>query len=62
MKVTDPVCGMSLESADAAAQETFQGKVYYFCSARCHEKFKRAPGSFAKPSAESKGCCGGCGH
>ena len=34
--VTDPVCGMEIDSAAAAAaaaaSEEYQGKTYYFCS------------------------------
>lgn len=39
MQVTDPVCGMQLESDKAAAKEIRQGQVYYFCSAFCHDRF-----------------------
>ena len=28
--VTDPVCGMEIDSAAAAASEEYQGKTYYF--------------------------------
>jgi YHS domain len=30
--VTDPVCGMEIDSAAAAASEEYQGKTYYSCS------------------------------
>ena len=36
MQVTDPVCGMQIESSKAAARETVQGQTYYFCSSACH--------------------------
>lgn len=47
MKVTDPVCGMSIESEKAHASETYQGQRYYFCSARCQGSFKGDPAKFA---------------
>ncbi len=33
--VNDPVCGMEIEVASAAAQEAYQGTTWYFCSASC---------------------------
>ncbi len=48
MQVTDPVCGMQIDSAKAAAKETVQGQTYYFCSASCHGKFLAAPDRYAK--------------
>ncbi|MDR8394823.1 MAG: YHS domain-containing protein [Paraburkholderia sp.] len=52
MQVTDPVCGMPLESGDAAANETWQGRTYYFCSASCHGKFRAAPGQYAGKTSD----------
>ncbi len=46
MQVTDPVCGMSLDSEKAKATETYQGKTYYFCSAHCQSAFKADPMKF----------------
>lgn len=43
MQVTDPVCGMQIDSTEAAATETFQGRRYYFCSASCRDKFRASP-------------------
>jgi Cu+-exporting ATPase len=61
MQVTDPVCGMALDSGKAAATETRQGQTYYFCSASCHAKFRAAPdryatksGAAAKPAGSHK--------
>lgn len=47
MQVTDPVCGMKIDSAKAAATEVFKGQTYYFCSASCHDKFHAAPDRYA---------------
>ena len=60
MQVTDPVCGMRLDSAKAAAAEVVQGQTCYFCSGSCHNKFRARPEQFVKkPVAVSKsGCCG----
>jgi P-type Cu+ transporter len=40
MKVTDPVCGMSIESEKAEASESYRSRSYYFCSAHCQRAFK----------------------
>jgi YHS domain-containing protein len=43
----DPVCGMQVDSASAAAQRTWQGEPYFFCSAGCAEAFDKSPATFA---------------
>jgi Cu+-exporting ATPase len=45
--VTDPVCGMRIDSEDAAARAEHRGVTYYFCSQACHDTFVAAPGSHA---------------
>jgi Cu+-exporting ATPase len=45
--VTDPVCGMEIDTAAAAASEEYQGKTYYFCSEACHQQFVAAPEQYA---------------
>jgi P-type Cu+ transporter len=47
--VTDPVCGMEIDSAAAAAaaSEDYQGKTYYFYSEGCHQRFVAAPEQYA---------------
>src|SRR6202035_1484492 len=42
----DPVCGMTVEPANAAAKQAFQGNTYYFCSKRCAERFAKEPERF----------------
>ncbi len=44
--VTDPVCGMSVEPADAASRE-HEGRTYYFCSAHCAKAFDADPARYA---------------
>ena len=48
MKVTDPVCGMSLDLEKAIAKEDYNGWVYFFCSNNCHRLFKLSPERFSK--------------
>jgi YHS domain-containing protein len=48
MKVHDEVCGMTIESDQAAATKRFQGVTYYFCSDRCLGKFKDHPGWYVE--------------
>jgi P-type Cu+ transporter len=50
-KVTDPVCGMEIERADAEAALEFQGTLYYFCSAACKERFAAKPDGYVSASA-----------
>ncbi|MGO1318994.1 MAG: YHS domain-containing protein, partial [Galactobacter sp.] len=45
--VTDPVCGMTLDPAQAAASEKVNGQTYYFCSEGCHAKFVAHPEEYA---------------
>jgi Cu+-exporting ATPase len=49
--VTDPVCGMSVEPADAAASVEREGHTYSFCSHGCHAAFITDPGMYL-PSGE----------
>ena len=45
-QVTDPVCGMKIDSNSAAGQSQYQGQTYYFCSAGCKQKFDANPTQF----------------
>jgi xanthine dehydrogenase accessory factor len=42
----DPVCGMTVEVADARYVTAHEGRTYYFCSAGCLERFTAAPAEF----------------
>src|SRR5438093_345240 len=42
----DPVCGMTVDPADAAGSYEYRGTTYYFCAESCLERFKEAPGDF----------------
>ena len=43
MATTDPVCKMTVESANAAAQSTYKGRTYYFCAVGCKREFDKEP-------------------
>jgi len=45
--VKDPVCGMEIDPATAAASEEYEGTTYYFCSMSCHDRFVAEPEKFA---------------
>jgi P-type Cu+ transporter len=42
----DPVCGMTVDPAHAAATADHAGNVYYFCSSGCAAKFRAEPGKY----------------
>jgi len=44
--VTDPVCGMQIDTEEAAATADHDGVTYYFCSQACHDAFVADPASF----------------
>jgi Cu+-exporting ATPase len=45
----DPVCGMTVAVYEAAPQTQHGDETYYFCSARCQEKFAVDPARYVKP-------------
>ena len=45
-KVTDPVCGMSVDPATAAASVEQEGRVHYFCGKGCAAAFRANPGKY----------------
>ncbi len=47
-KVTaaDPVCGMTVNPAKAAASAEYNGTAYYFCSAHCAAAFTADPAKY----------------
>ena len=42
----DPVCGMSVDPATAAATREYEGVTYYFCNPGCAEKFSQNPTNY----------------
>ncbi len=52
-KVTDPVCGMTVEAEQAGAQglsTEYEGKTYFFCGRGCKLEFSDDPARFLDPS------------
>src|SRR5688572_14892273 len=52
----DPVCGMTVDPANAAGSSTYQGTTYFFCSPSCKTKFDANPAAYvgtpASPPAD----------
>jgi P-type Cu+ transporter len=53
--VIDPVCGMKVDPAKAAATSEHGGKTYYFCWEGCKRKFDAAPEKFTQPQLVTLG-------
>ena len=51
-KAVDPVCGMTIETASARTA-IHDGRVYYFCSQNCRDKFAASPQTYASGAASS---------
>jgi len=51
----DPICGMNVDPAKAAATIEYEGHPYYFCSKGCAAKFQQAPAKFLAASAATTG-------
>jgi len=49
----DPVCGMSVDPANAAATRVHAGETYYLCSKPCAERFEKEPDRFAKSPGDA---------
>jgi Cu+-exporting ATPase len=46
MKVVDPVCKMTIDSAKAAATSEYKGQIIYFCAKGCKTKFDQDPAKY----------------
>jgi xanthine dehydrogenase accessory factor len=42
-KVTDPICGMTVEPVTCGHSSEYNGRVYYFCCAGCKQEFDKQP-------------------
>lgn len=51
-EVKDPVCGMTVDPATAAASFEYDGTTYHFCAVRCKEKFAANPEQFLSRDGE----------
>jgi len=48
---TDPVCGMTVDTTDAANTATHDGQTYFFCCSGCREQFVAEPARFLRATA-----------
>jgi heavy metal translocating P-type ATPase len=51
--VKDPVCGMRVDPHTAKHRSTHEGRTYYFCSAKCREKFEANPEQYLEHESKS---------
>jgi YHS domain-containing protein len=49
--VKDPVCGMDVDPASAAATSEHAGATYYFCAVGCKEAFDADPQKYLSGAA-----------
>jgi Cu+-exporting ATPase len=49
----DPVCGMTVDPATAKFRAEHQSKPYFFCSAKCHDKFVAEPLRYTAPQSQT---------
>ncbi|HET9401258.1 MAG TPA: heavy metal translocating P-type ATPase [Candidatus Acidoferrales bacterium] len=54
-KERDPVCGMMVDPARAAAIVEYTGKTYHFCAKGCAAKFQAAPEKYLAPRPAASG-------
>jgi len=52
-KAIDPICGMSVDTANARHTAEHAGQTYYFCCARCKEKFIADPDRYLHPQPKA---------
>src|SRR5918996_533691 len=50
--MNDPICGMEVDPNSAAGKHEYNGRIYYFCSMYCLERFKSDPEQFLRRQAE----------
>ncbi|MGE0811373.1 MAG: heavy metal translocating P-type ATPase [Immundisolibacter sp.] len=55
MTAVDPVCGMSVDEARAAATVAHGGRTYFFCGTRCRDRFVADPAAFLTPAGADAG-------
>lgn len=54
-RVTDPVCGMTIDSAGAAEHREYEERTYFFCSAACLAQFDAEPARYASAATGPDG-------
>ncbi len=50
---TDPVCGMKVDPHTAKHRAIHGGRTYYFCAARCREKFEADPARYLEKNEKA---------
>ena len=50
----DPVCGMTVDPAGAAATAEYNGQTYYFCNPSCHKKFVSDPDRYVSQAKSER--------
>ena len=51
----DPVCGMDVDPATAAAIRSHRGRNYFFCAVGCAETFDADPDRYVSESQQQAG-------
>ena len=51
----DVVCGMTVEVKEDTRSETYDGKSFHFCSAKCQDKFNADPWFYATGNSSKRG-------
>lgn len=46
----DPICGMTVDPANAAGQAEYKGRLYYFCARSCLDRFRADPEAALRPN------------
>lgn len=47
----DPICGMTVTVAGARHKTEYEGREFFFCNARCRERFLAEPARYLQPRA-----------
>jgi P-type Cu+ transporter len=45
-QIKDPVCGMTIDTEEAAGSTTYESQDVYFCSDQCRRDFEADPGRY----------------
>jgi len=53
-EVIDPVCGMTIDPADAVGHIDYKGETYYFCAESCLQRFKADPARYVRPETSTQ--------
>lgn len=61
-QVTDPVCGMTVDTTTAKNQSEYQGQSYYFCSPGCKKAFDKEPDKYLGQGQDKSGGGSQAGH